>query len=186
VPRKADAALEGRILDVAYRLWTKGGEDALTMRAVARAAGTTTPTLYERFKDKDDLLDFLRARARQKMFSAVQHAASPVDGCQRALNFALRHGNEYQLITADWASRLGQKQPLPSFAFLRGRLAENLGGIPEQHTPLALALVALVHGTAKLLLAGGVTARVSREMRHACIAACEALIERTAGARPAI
>jgi hypothetical protein len=42
MPRKPDAALENRILDAAYKLWSKRGEDALTMRAVAKAAGTTT------------------------------------------------------------------------------------------------------------------------------------------------
>ena len=43
MPRKADARLEGRILDAAYRIWSERGENALTMRAVARAARTTTP-----------------------------------------------------------------------------------------------------------------------------------------------
>jgi AcrR family transcriptional regulator len=183
VPRKADAALEGRILDVAYRLWSSGGEHALTMRAVARAAGTTTPTLYERFRDKDDLLKFLRDRARQNLLSTVESAKSPVEGCHKALKFALTHGNEYRLITADWAVRLGRKEPLLSFAFLKQRLAATLGGTQEQHTQLALALVALVHGTAKLLLAEGVAPRVSKEMRQACIAACEALIRCAAAAR---
>jgi AcrR family transcriptional regulator len=180
VPRKADAALEGRILDVAYRLWSKGGEEALTMRAVARAAGTTTPTLYERFKDKDDLLAFLRDRARQKMFSAVASANSPVERCRKALKFALTHGNEYRLFSADWAIRLGRKEPVPSFALLRDRLARDLGGTPQQHTQLALALVALVHGTAMLLLAEGIASKASKEVRQACLAACEALMNHAA------
>jgi len=34
MPRKADTALEGRIVDAAYRLWSQEGEAALTMRAV--------------------------------------------------------------------------------------------------------------------------------------------------------
>jgi AcrR family transcriptional regulator len=186
VPRTADAALEGRILDVAYHLWSKGGEHALTMRAVARAAATTTPTLYERFKDKDDLLAFLRDRARQKMFSAVERANSPIEVCSKALKFALTHGNEYRLFSSDWALRVGRKEPLPTFAFLKQRLAEKLRGTPDQHTQLALALVALVHGTAMVLLADGVTLSVSRELKQACIAACEALIERTAEAKATI
>jgi AcrR family transcriptional regulator len=186
LPRKADAALEGRILDVAYRLWSKGGEHALTMRAVARAACTTTPTLYERFRDKDDLLAFLRDRARRKMFSAVERASSAAEVCGKALKFALSHGNEYRLFSSDWAIRVGRKEPLPTFAFLKQRLAAKLGGTPEQHTQLALALVALVHGTAMVLLAEGVAPSVSRELKQACIAACEALIERTAGANVTI
>ncbi len=69
MPRKADAQLEDRILDAAYELWSKRGEKALTMRAVARAAGTTTPTVYKRFEDKRDLLALLRERALNKLVS---------------------------------------------------------------------------------------------------------------------
>ena len=91
MPRKADARLEGRILDAAYRLWSEGGEHALTMRAVARAAGTTTPTLYERFRDKDDLMALLRRRARLNLFSAIKPSRSPVDACRNALDFFAAH-----------------------------------------------------------------------------------------------
>ncbi len=76
MPRKADKHLEGRIVDAAYQLWSQGGEHAVTMRAVALAAKTTTPTLYERFRDKHDLIEFLRVRARERMFKALQPAKS--------------------------------------------------------------------------------------------------------------
>jgi len=77
MPRKADAHLEGRILAAAYRIWSKRGEHALTMRAVALASGTTTPTLYERFSNKDDLLSLLRRRARLNLFAAIKPHALP-------------------------------------------------------------------------------------------------------------
>ena len=38
MPRKPDVALEGRIVDAAYRIWSQQGEGSVTMRAVARAA----------------------------------------------------------------------------------------------------------------------------------------------------
>jgi AcrR family transcriptional regulator len=176
VPRKADAGLEKRILDAGYRLWSEGGEKALTMRGVAQAAGTTTPTVYERFRDKEDLITFLRDRARQKMLSAIRPSQSPAEACQRALDFTLKYGNEYKLITVDWVARLGRKEPLPSFAFMKERLAGQLGGTPDQHTQLALALVALVHGTALLLLGAKAPRETSKEVRRACIEACESLI----------
>ena len=71
MPRKADARLEGRILDAAHRILSERGEESLTMRAVASACGTTTPTLYERFSNKEDLLSLLRRRARLNLFSAI-------------------------------------------------------------------------------------------------------------------
>lgn len=43
-------------------MWSEQGEKALTMRAVARAAKTTTPTVYQRFRDKTDLKHFLEER----------------------------------------------------------------------------------------------------------------------------
>ena len=38
MPRQPDPELEGRILHAADVLWRRGGEQALTMRAVAKAA----------------------------------------------------------------------------------------------------------------------------------------------------
>src|SRR5260370_28366171 len=99
MPRKADARLEGRILDAAYRIWSRRGEHALTMRAVANASGTRTPTLYERFSNKEDLLSLLRRRARLNLFSAIKSSRTPAVGCRRVLAFFLAHPTDYPLIT---------------------------------------------------------------------------------------
>src|SRR6267378_1571293 len=136
MPRKADALLEGRILDAAYHIWSRRGEPALTMRAVAGASGTTTPTLYERFSNKED-----------------------------------------------WATAFARKEEMPSFEFLKRSLAARLGGKPDRHTPLALALVAVLHGTATLLHSVNIHQKISRDFRCACIRACDALI-RAASAIP--
>lgn len=177
MPRKADTQLESRIVDAAYQLWSKGGEPALTMRAVALAAKTTTPTLYERFHDKHDLIAFLRERARQKMFAAMQGARSAVEACRLGLDFTLNNGNEYLLLTSDWAERLGRNEPMPSYEFLRKKLADDLGGEPADYAQLALSLVGLVHGTAILVLAEGVEAKIARQFRDACLEGCQTLIE---------
>jgi len=187
MPRKADAGLEGRILTAAYHLWCKRGERALTMRRVARAAGTTTPTLYERFSNKSDLLSLLRRRARLNLFSAIKTSPTPGEVCRRALVFFIARPNDYRLISEDWAIAFAQKEDMPSFEFMKQRIAAQLGGTPGQHTPLALALVALLHGTATLLLSADAHAKTSRDFRQACISACQALIhaasEATAGSK---
>jgi len=177
MPRKADKGLESRIVDAAYELWSKGGENALTMRAVALAAKTTTPTLYERFKDKHDLLVFLQERARQRMFAALQPAKSVLEACQLGLEFTLTNGNEYLLLTSDWAERMARKEPMPSYEFLKEKLAGELGGVAADYAQLAMALVAEVHGTAILLLGEGVAARIAKEFKEACLEACQVLIE---------
>jgi len=180
MPRIADARLEGRILDAAYRIWSERGEDALTMRAVARAARTTTPTLYERFSHKSDLLALLRRRARLSLFSAIQPSRSPVEACRRALDFFTAHPHDFRLISEDWAMAFARKDPMPSFEFIKRRLAVQLGGAPGHHTHLALSLVALVNGTATLMHSSNAHKKIHRDFRHACISACAALVHAAA------
>ena len=176
MPRKADARLEGRILDAAYRIWSTRGEHALTMRAVALASRTTTPTLYERFSNKENLLSLLRRRARLNLFSAINAARTPAQICRRVLDFFAARPNDFRLISEDWAIAFARKEHMPSFEFLKRHLATQLGGRPDQHTPLALALVALLHGTATLLHSVDIHKKISRDFRRACISACEALL----------
>jgi len=176
MPRKADAGLEGRIVDVAYRLWSEKGEKALTMRAVAKAARTTTPTLYERFRDKRDLLEFLRTRARQRLFESVRTAGSTAEACRQALQFVSEHGHEYRLLTSEWGVQFAQRRRMPAYEFIRERLAQELGGKPEDHARLALELVTLVHGTAMLRPESEEHKRIDAEFQGACLDACDALI----------
>ena len=184
MPRKADARLEGRILNAAYHMWSTRGEQALTMRAVATASGTTTPTLYERFSNKDDLLSLLRRRARLNLFSAIKPSRTPAQVCRRVLDFFAAHPNDYRLISEDWAIAFARREHMPSFEFLKRSLATQLGGKPDQHTPVALALVALLHGTATLLHSADSHKKISRDFRRACLSACESLI-RAASAQSA-
>jgi AcrR family transcriptional regulator len=183
MPRRPDAELESRVLDAAYELWSKKGEKALTMRAVARAAGTTTPTMYQRFRAKSDLMMLLRNRALEKLVSVLQPACSPAATCSRFLGFASSHPHQYRLVTADWAVRLSGRERRPTFELIKKRLAVQLGGAPEEHARLALALGALIHGTATMLLAEGVHQRVSRQLRSTCNEACDTLIQSAAAKR---
>lgn len=188
MPKKPDALLEGRILDAAYALWEQGGEESLTMRGVAKAARTTTPTVYQRFRDKRDLLEVMRGRALQELVAAIEPAKSAEEVCARFLEFAIAHPNSYRLLTVDWAVRLSRKEHKPSFELIKSRLAERLGGTPEEHAELAMSLGALVHGTATMLLANGVDRKVSRDLRRICAEGCGALIDHAehAGSRPAL
>src|SRR5258708_38172741 len=131
MPRRADALLEGRILNAAYRIWSERGEEALTMRAVARAARTTTPTLYERFPHKRDILALLRRRARLNLFSAIRASRSPLEACRRSLDFFTAYPNDYRLVPEDRAIAFSGKERMPSFEFIRRQLAVQLGGAPD-------------------------------------------------------
>ena len=98
MPRQADPQLEQRILEAASRLRARGGEKALTMRAVAKAAGTTTPTVYERYHDRDDILRALRIQCRVELFSALRASRTLAQACQSYLEFALEHRHAYEVL----------------------------------------------------------------------------------------
>ena len=176
MPRHPDSEVEGHIVDAAYRLWRSKGERGLTMRAVAREAGTTTPTVYQRFRDKGEIVEAMRRRAQWQLFAAVRNSRAIAPFCRRYLNFASSHKHEYELIHADWSARLNRDEPRPSFELLKRRLADRLSGKPEDHRRLALAIAALSHGTATQLLIPGVRDSVVKELRQTCVAAVESLV----------
>jgi AcrR family transcriptional regulator len=176
MPRKPDVALEGKIVDVAYRLWSEHGEAALTMRAVARAAKTTTPTVYQRFRDKTDLRHFLEERARQKMFDTLRSAETPIEICANALTFISGHLHQYRLLSSDWGSRFAQRMPMRSFDHFLQVLTKHLGGTAEERRELAFQLFALVHGTALLRPAGAENEKVAEALTEACLKACSVLL----------
>jgi AcrR family transcriptional regulator len=120
------------------------------MRAVAKAAGTNTPSVYRRFKNRRDLLRALVQKNQADLAVVIQRCHSLQGVCHGVLDYALRHPREYELV----ASRLAvTKQPRPNFEYVVRKAGEWLGGPPERHRSLVIALWSLVHGTAMLLVA---------------------------------
>jgi AcrR family transcriptional regulator len=183
LPRQADPQLEKRILDAACRLWSRGGEKALTMRGVANAAGTTTPTVYERYRDRNDILRAVRLHTRAELFANLSRTRSLTQACERYLEFAMEHPHAYEVLFDGFAQPPSLHEPWPSFNLLRLRLAERLGGTPRQHTRLMLSLWSLMHGTAMLLIRGGVAGPLRTQMFHACLDAVEAIIAQAASSK---
>jgi len=175
VPRHADPALEQRILNAARKLWKRGGEHGLTMRAVAREARTTTPTVYERFRNRGQILQTLCLDTRQRLFVALKAAMSTREACEAYLEFAAKHPHEYELISAGWSKPPSRNEQWPSFNLLKKRLALRYGGKPDDYTRFALSVWALLHGTAMLIVVGNTEQDLQSQMRLACIEAIEAL-----------
>jgi AcrR family transcriptional regulator len=181
LPRQPDPQLEQRILDAACRLWYRGGEKALTMRGVAKAAGTSTPTLYERYRDREDILRAVRIQTRVELFAALSRTRSLTQACERYLEYALEHPHAYDMLFDGFAQPPSLHEPWPSFNLMRLRLAQRLGGTPRNHTRLMLSLWSLMHGTAMLMIRGGVAGPLRAQMIHSCLDALEAIT--TAAAR---
>jgi AcrR family transcriptional regulator len=190
MPRQPDPHLEERILTAAHTLWKRGGDEALTMRSVARAAGTNTPAVYRRFKDRRDLVRALLLRIGARIRENFE-AGRTIEGmCEAYIESALREPHEYELFYTNArllspAKGLGKvraiRETRPNFAFVETRLAQRLGGRPEDHTQLALAIWATVHGTTTLLLSKGIPEGHEEELRRACRSTIKALLDAAGG-----
>jgi AcrR family transcriptional regulator len=176
LPRQADPELEQRILEAAGRLRAKGGEKALTMRAVAKAAGTTTPTVYERYHDRDDILRALRLQTRAELFASTRNSRTLAQACTSYLDFALQHRHAYEVLYDKFAEPPSLHEPWPTFNLMRQHLTKRLGGAPRQHTRLMLSLWALMHGAAMLLIRGRAVGQLRTQMVHACLDGVEAIV----------
>jgi AcrR family transcriptional regulator len=150
VPRPADPELESRVLKAAQKLWAAGGQKSLTMRAVAKAAGTNTPAVYRRFRDRRALLRAVLQHHQAALAVLIRRCKSLQEVCHCLLTYALDHPREYELI----ASRMviTSHKPRPNFEYVVQKAGEWLGGDAERHRPLIIALWSLVHGTAMLLI----------------------------------
>jgi len=183
MPRHADPELEMRILAAASRLWARGGEKALTMRAVASAAETTTPTLYERYRDRADILRALRLKARHELFAALNRTRTLAEAVQGYLDFALNNTHGYEVLFDGVGKPPSLYEPWPSFNLMRQRLAERLGGTPRQHNRLMLAVWSLMHGTAMLIIRGGFEGSLRTQAVHACLDTVELIVRAAARAK---
>lgn len=185
MPRHPDPDLEQRILGAASRLWARGGEKSLTMRAVAKAAGTTTPTVYERYRDRDDILRALRLKTREELFSALSRTETLRDAVQRQLEFALANSHAYEVLFDGVGRPPSLYEPWPSFNLMRERLAQQIGGTPREHNRLILAIWSLMHGTAMLIIRGEFEGALRTQAMHACVDTVDNLV-RTAASKKEI
>jgi len=183
MPRQPDPDLEKQIIDAGWRLWKKG-EDHLSLRAVAREAGTNTPAIYRRFRSRKEILRALLLRFREGFYEAMSSAPALEDALDAYVDFAVRHPREYEIFFANqkllrqWLPGRSAKSEdkNPAFFWALRKLAERFGGPPESHIPLAVSLWALVHGTASLLTSGAIEPELQSEMRAQCRKAFELLL----------
>ncbi len=186
MPRHPDPDLEDRVLRAADALWKRGGTKALTMRAVARAAGTNTPAVYRRFKNRDDLVRGILLRVADRLRKYFEQGETVQGMAEAYLDYALKNPNDYRLFFEE--SRLlnvprgrGAPRPIresrPNFDFAEKMAANEFGGAPEDYTTLALEMWALLHGTAMLLLSKSIPEGHDEAMKVACRTALKVLIE---------
>jgi AcrR family transcriptional regulator len=185
MPRKPDPDLEDRILKAAQLLWKRGGEKALTLRAVAKAAGTNTPAVYRRFKDRKEIVIALLRYYQADLAKQFRDTDSIEEIAEVFVDYLVKRPHAYELLLAHGRelippARPGRKpaairESRPNFASLEERLARRLGGSPEDHTKLALALWSLAQGAAAILLSRAIPEGHEEELRSACRAGVKKL-----------
>lgn len=173
--------LRRALVDAAVPLLRAGGAEALTLRAVARAAGVSQTAPYRHFADRAALVaavaedGFRRlherltaaARAPARTTGRTQHTAR--GGLQAIalayVRFALEHPEEYRVmfgheVAGAPAPEGGARQEV--FSFLLGGIAalQQQRLVREGESSLmALTAWSLVHGLAMLALDGQLSGR---------------------------
>lgn len=175
MPRHPDPRVEERILNAATKLFLRGGEKALSMRVLARAARTNTPAVYRRFRNRKEILRALVRRSQRELFAVLEPCRSFHEASQCTVKFITEHHHEYQLVSGGVFSWIDE--PRVNLDLMKKRSSEWLGGTPEHHTRLVLALWALVHGTGTLLSSKTIPTVHEKDLRAAFAAAVDLLVK---------
>mgnify|MGYP005820075213 CR=1 FL=1 len=183
MPRTPDANLRDRILEAAFDLWHKHGEKSLTLRAVAKTAGTTTPTVYKRFTGKDALMLAMARQVRQRFAERLISSGSLEDVPRVYLDLAATSPHEYQLAYGHhWPQLFSLLGDQPGLAWAEKMFAARSGGSPDQYSVIVRGLWMLLHGTASLLSLQPM-GEVADRLRQNCLEACDKIISKASNFR---
>jgi len=195
-PRIHDEQTREALLSAAEQLLVRGGLDAVSTRAVADKAGTTTRAVYSLFGSKPELLRQLAARAfglLSELIESVPQTADPAAdliSCGMAFrDWALAHPTLFRLVFAmpdtdlvtDSAvapagrAVLGQLRGKVELARATGLLADRPAG------EVAVEWHALCNGLASVELGGALmaTAKAERIWRESLTAFLHGLSQPT-------
>lgn len=157
-----------RLCDVATRQFAAHGADGVTMRALAAELGVSPMTPYRYFKDKDEILAAVQARAFDRFAEALEAPfARPADAGRRAdavgnayARFAFGNPEAYRLMfeiagpdSAHYPDleRAAARARETMTRYVRGLVAEGLlEGDPEL---IGHVFWATMHGAVMLKLA---------------------------------
>ena len=121
-PRGQGNRLADEIIDAATALLDETGrEDALTLRAVARQANITAPSIYSHFADREAILTAVISRAFTELIVAVEAGmdglTDPVErlhgGCEGYLRFATEQPQQYRVLFGRRADPATPAEPEP-------------------------------------------------------------------------
>jgi AcrR family transcriptional regulator len=175
MPPVPDKQVEERILTAARRLWRERGEKGLTLREVARAASTTTPTVYKRFRNKEAIRRALALRYRSGLNAELFASSCLEEVPRRYLAYAEANPREYDLLRLEWPELYAPSRPRPARVWLLAQMAGRFGGRPEDYGQFVDALFLICHGASALLTVRG-EKEANEALREACINTCDRML----------
>jgi AcrR family transcriptional regulator len=177
MPRTADPELPHRILKAADALWQAGGEEAVTIRAVAAEADTTTPTVYSYYADREALLTSLRALAFQRFSAYLQKSRDFRDACVRHLEFGASHPRDYELLYGrGWMERVTTDAQGSEIERYTSHLV-RAGVDKSRAAHTAYPIMMMLHGVVMHRLLNKKQGPLGRAIAAACLDACMTLLE---------
>lgn len=167
--RGEGALLRDDILEVASALFVELGEEKLTMRVVAAAAGVSPPSVYLHFADKDELVLAVCKGLFAELDSILEAAVAGIDDPVEALRarlrayvaFGVEHPEHYRVLfmKPDARARFSNDELKALACF--GHVSANVAAILARHPareggldPYAVTLEvwAAVHGWTSLVI----------------------------------
>jgi len=161
--------LKQALLEAAVKVLGKVGPRAFTLREVARLAKVSHNAPYRHFHDKDALLAAVAAEGFERLADSMIAAAAPARDALEALELS---GRGYVQFALEWPEHFsamfdyrGGLSGSPEYATAGRRAfhvlldnivtAQKAGQLPAGDTnALALTAWSMVHGIAKLAIAG--------------------------------
>jgi AcrR family transcriptional regulator len=152
---------DAAILAATRRLLEKKGADGLTMTQVAQAVGLRAPSLYRRFRNREELLHQVELALWHALGEALRRAARAANPLESLTGqaiayrrFAKRNPNGYALLFHRDSPRsaLGRRARQQAFAAAMPAFANLVG--EEQLLAAARVLTPYLHGFVSMELAG--------------------------------
>jgi len=175
MPRKADPNLENVIVNSAVRILDKHGLEAITMRDVAKAAATTTPTLYERFSDRDALVLGVLDTVAYDLYDLMKAERTIEDLSEVFLEYCVRHPKRMDLIHQVWPHTLKTNRRRPTYDLVLERLRKDHKVSPRKAEDIASALMSVLLGAAVLIIGSGAGSEFGRNTRRTALKAVKAI-----------
>lgn len=104
--------LHAKAVEAALELVAEAGHERLSLRQVAQRTGVVHRSLYNHFKDRDDLLNFAAAEANRRLASMLREAETARDYIATYVGFARANPAHYALMTSRPHATMFQHPPL--------------------------------------------------------------------------